>query len=153
MVQVISATALQAYRESRGGARRSRRSEVSPEAFLVKAGALLDRARAERQRGQGDEAFEFAYRCALRVAGAVIASSPVGKRRRLPTGAWARLRLVDVRGGDWADEFEAFSRLRSRLNSGLESGVEERVVDSLLALASEFLDEVEAAVESAIAAA
>ncbi|WPF67947.1 SAV_6107 family HEPN domain-containing protein [Corynebacterium sp. 21KM1197] len=111
---------------------------------MDKARGLLAQALAENEAGQYGEAFESAYRCALRVAGAVQAGAPVARRRRAPGGAWARLRLVDGRGGYWADRFEAFSRLRSRWNSGLESRIEEQVAHQLLDLASAFLAEVEA---------
>ncbi|MBC3185212.1 hypothetical protein H7347_01245 [Corynebacterium sp. zg-331] len=148
MAQIISATAVAAYR-GRGRAERS--SGLGRGDFMDKADVLLSQALAESAAGRDGEAFESAYRCALRVAGAVLADTPVVRRRRAPVGAWARLRAVNDRGRYWAEQFEAFSRLRSRWNSGLESRIEERVAQQLIDLASAFFAEVEA--EFSVAAA
>lgn len=149
MAQVISATALGAYR---GRSRAVRRQGVGREDFLDKARILLSQALAEHEAGLHGEAFESAYRCALRVAGAVLAeASPA--RRRAGGGAWVRLRLMGGRGEYWARQFEGFSRLRSRWNSGLESRIEEREACRLLDLASAFLAEVEAESRAVAAAA
>ncbi|KQB85211.1 SAV_6107 family HEPN domain-containing protein [Corynebacterium oculi] len=148
MAQVISATALGAYR---GSHRAVRPSGIGREDFIAKAKGLLAQALADHDAGRYGEAFESSYRCALRVAGAVLASHPAARRRRAVDGAWGRLRLVDGRGDYWAGQFEAFSRLRSRWNSGLESRIEERVAHRLIDLASAFLAEVEA--ESPVVAA
>lgn len=152
MAQVISATALGAYRGG-AGAGAARPSAHSPEEFLNKARVLLAQAARESERGRGDEALECAYRCSLRVAGAVLAAREGGRRRRGTASAWARLGALGARERRWAEEFQSFSRLRSRLNSGLESRVDDAVVRRLLLLVSEFLGEVEGDVLGVAAAA
>lgn len=109
--------------------------------FLSKARVLLAEARRYRREGDLVLALEFSYQSALRTAGAVFADSPAAARKRKPTGAWERLRLVDERAEAWADELSAFSRIRSRAASGLDVNLTEKVVDGFIVRVQEFLDE------------
>lgn len=134
MGRIISATTR--FTGSGGGGRRSE--------FILKAQALLGQAVEQRAAGQWDLALESAYQAALRTAGARISASPVATRRGRPSGAWDQLRLVDAEGQRWALVFGRYSRTRSRVASGLERDVDPAVVGELIALATEFLLEVEA---------
>ncbi|MBV7281664.1 SAV_6107 family HEPN domain-containing protein [Corynebacterium sp. TAE3-ERU30] len=89
------------------------------------------------------DALEYGYRAALRLAGARVADSPVAKRRRLPRSAWDQLRLVDQRGADYADLFEAFSRVRQRALNGLDRHISPARVGTLMRLVESFLDDVD----------
>lgn len=133
MGQVISAT-------TRFGGKGS-----ASDRFLASARSLLVDADRDAQAGKWDLALENAYRAALRVAGARIASSAaVAKRRRLPTSAWDRLALVDAAGAGRARDFAAYSGLRQRVASGIIVDPDEATVRRVLDLAREFLAEVEA---------
>lgn len=131
MGEIISATT----RFSRAGGKSTE--------FLSKARILL--AEAERHRREGDLvlALELSYQAALRTAGAVFANSALASRKRLPKGAWERLRLVDDRAAAWADELSAFSRVRSRAASGLEVHLTATTLDSFMCRVEDFLDEAE----------
>ncbi|WP_080794065.1 SAV_6107 family HEPN domain-containing protein [Corynebacterium pacaense] len=109
--------------------------------FLEKANILLDQARQYRRAGDLSLALEFGYRSSLRTAGAIIAASPVSKRKRKPRGAWNQLALVDGAAADWATELSAFSRIRSRASSGLEVNLSEEYIDGFLSRVGAFLDE------------
>ncbi len=121
--------------------------------FILKARALLAQSRRHRADGEWDLALETAYQAALRCAGARISGSAVSRRRRRPTGAWDQLRLVDEAGEHRAADFEQYSRLRSRVASGLEPEVDTRIVARVMAMAEEFLSEVELEAGWAAAAA
>lgn len=136
MAQVISATTkFGAGATRQGGAKRQR--------FLTQAEGLLSEARALAAEGRGDEALELSYQAALRTAGARVAVSAVARRKRKPSSAWEQLALVDAAGKRWADEFKAFSRLRSRVVSGLDGNVEQATVFELMDLAAQFKEAVE----------
>lgn len=112
--------------------------------FILKARALSGRAQRHAEAGEWEFALESCYQAALRCAGARISGSPVlARRRRLPTGAWDRLRLVDDDGERRAAEFEQYSRLRSRVSSGLEPRVDPRIVTRVMRMTEGFLAEVE----------
>lgn len=136
MAQVISATAQ--FKRSRAAAGAFKRDR-----FLTQAGDLLSQARAMAAAERWDQALEFAYQAGLRTAGARIADSAVSKRRRLPSSAWEQLAMVGASEKDWAERFRGYSRLRSRVASGLDGAPDEEVVVKLMALAAEFLAEVE----------
>lgn len=131
MAQVISATT----RFIREGGRRSD--------FLSRARVLLDQAREYQAAGKIDLALEYSYQAALRVAGARVADSPVAQRKRKPTGAWGRLRLVDESGVRWAGIFEGYSRFRSQVSSGIVRDPDPLIVAEVMAHSAAFLAEVE----------
>ncbi|EFK53589.1 SAV_6107 family HEPN domain-containing protein [Corynebacterium genitalium ATCC 33030] len=135
MNSVISATTGTVY----GTVPAASRSEN----FLGTARALLDESYAHLGAGRSDLALESAYRAALRTAGAVVADSAViAKRKRLPTSAWAKLKLTGVRGGYWAEVFEGYSRLRGRVASGIELKPDGALVAELVDRAAAFYAEV-----------
>ena len=102
MSNVISATT----RFNRVGGRRVE--------YLRRATVLLAEARARQAEGVYDAAVEEGYRAALRTAGALVADSSVSRKRRLPTGAWDQLALLDADGARWAARMSGYSRLRDR---------------------------------------
>ncbi|MBV7292105.1 SAV_6107 family HEPN domain-containing protein [Corynebacterium sp. TAE3-ERU16] len=102
MSNVISATT----RFNRVGGRRAE--------YLRRAVVLLAEARALQASGAHDAAVEEGYRAALRTAGALVAGSPVSRRRRLPTSAWDQLALLDADGARWAARMSGYSCLRDR---------------------------------------
>ncbi|WP_026196260.1 SAV_6107 family HEPN domain-containing protein [Corynebacterium lubricantis] len=111
--------------------------------FLATAESLLRSAQVYLEQGKLDLALEYAYRAALRVAGAVNADSPViKKRKRLPSSAWQRLALTGVSGQKWAAEFEQYSTLRGRVASGIVTSPNREVVERVFSLAAEFYAEV-----------
>ena len=87
MAQVISATA------ARGRGREALQI-VRRDRFVEQALDLLSAARASAARGQMEDALEMAYRAALRAAGARVAGSTVGRRKRLPSSAWEQVALI-----------------------------------------------------------
>lgn len=111
--------------------------------FLSKARVLLAQARQHRIEGDLVLALELSYQSALRTAGAVFADSPAAAKRRKPSGAWDRLRLVDERAVAWADELSGFSPVRSRAVNGLDVNLTEGMIDRFMARVEEFLDEAE----------
>ncbi|AWB81561.1 hypothetical protein C3B44_03630 [Corynebacterium yudongzhengii] len=118
--------------------------QLKRERFLASARDLLDSARKEMAAGAFDLALEYAYRGALRVAGACIADSVVlARRKRLPSSAWERLALVGEAEKEWAQTFSGFSRLRSRVMSGIEKVPPAGVAEEVVELAAEFLAETE----------
>ncbi|APT92219.1 hypothetical protein CPHO_04185 [Corynebacterium phocae] len=127
MAQVISATT--AFGRNSLSGKRTR--------FLLQAHDLLLRARSRAAAGDFEQAVEYAYQAALRTAGAWVADSSVGRRKRLPASAWDRLSLVGGAAGEWVELFRPYSRLRSRLISGLEDSVS---ADNAMALISSVAD-------------
>ncbi|MFP7364452.1 SAV_6107 family HEPN domain-containing protein [Corynebacterium callunae] len=111
--------------------------------FLSKATVLLRQAKQHRREGDLLLALELGYQSALRTAGAVIAGSPVAKRKRKPRGAWDQLRLVDAQAATWADELSQFSQLRSRAASGLAVSLSQEKLDRFLLQVAHFLEEAE----------
>lgn len=111
--------------------------------FLSKARVLLAQAARCREEGDLGLALELSYQSALRTAGAVFADSPAAAKRRKPSGAWERLRLVDEKASEWADELSAFSRVRARAVNGLEVNLTESMIDGFIIRVEEFLSEAE----------
>lgn len=121
------------------------RKEQARDRFLSSAHDLIEQAEAYMEAGDWALALESAYQAALRTAGARNVSSPViAKRKRLPSSAWDRLRLVDERGASRAQELGGYSALRSRVVSGIVPDPEPAVVTALFNAAREFLMEVDA---------
>lgn len=106
--------------------------------LIERAGVLLTQARQALLDGKLEEAAEAAYQAALRTAGAWVADSPVGKRKRKPRGAWAQLELVDADAARWAQRFAADSAKRSRLLSGIEYDPSRQWVEALVNDAEDF---------------
>lgn len=111
--------------------------------FLSKANVLLGQAKQHRREGDLALALELSYQSALRAAGAVVAGSPVAAKKRKPSGAWDRLRMVDADAAVWADEISGFSTLRSRVANGLDTDLDEALLDHFMARVEKFLDEAE----------
>lgn len=131
MGSVVSATTGRAYG---AGAKASRQAS-----FFAAAAELLSSAQIELEAGRYDLALEYAYRAALRVAGARNAASPiVRKRKRLPTSAWDKLALTGDDGAAWARTFSSYSAARGRAASGIDSSPDPEMVTRLVGLAGEF---------------
>ena len=114
MSTIVSATTKAPYGASAGASKSGR--------YFAAADELLRRAHEEKDAGAADLALEYAYRAALRVAGAVCAESPViRKRKRLPSSAWDKLALTGESGRAWAHRLSAYSSLRGRVASGIET--------------------------------
>ncbi|EJZ82774.1 SAV_6107 family HEPN domain-containing protein [Corynebacterium otitidis] len=107
---------------------------------LDRAAALLSEAHARLAAGEPADAVELAYQAALRAAGAVVAGAGMTGRRRAPSNAWDKLRMVSPEAAAWADRLSSYSRLRGRLLSGLEAGVEPATAERLAADAAALLD-------------
>lgn len=126
-----------------GNVTRLRRPGV---ALRLSAGTFVDEAERLLERSRGESApaerFTWAYRAALRGAGAVIENAATGRRRRSAGSAWARLRSTGSGMDGWADRFEVYARFIVRVEMGLESGLRDRDADSFYAEVCEFLDEV-----------
>ena len=93
MAQVISATTKFAQRAHATG-RRHQDGLAKHYTFLAKSEDLLTRARAAAADDRFNDAVELAYQAGLRAAGAWIAVTAVGKRKRVPSSAWDQLALV-----------------------------------------------------------
>lgn len=111
--------------------------------FLSKARVLLAQSIRHREEGDLVLALELSYQSALRTAGAVFADSAAAARRRKPTGAWERLRLVDEKAAAWADELSGFSRIRARAVNGLDVNLTGAMVDAFMVRVEQFLSEAE----------
>lgn len=135
MSAVISAT-------TKNFTRSTSRQEAKAKRFLASAHQLMNDARAHLFAEEADLAFESAYQAALRAAGACVAQSPVGKRKRLPTSAWDRLSLVGAQGADWASVFSKYSRTRAKLLNGQTVQITEREIRDFVAQVAVFVDEV-----------
>lgn len=133
MAQVISATA------ARGRGREALQI-VRRDRFVEQALDLLSAARASAARGQMEDALEMAYRAALRAAGARVAGSTVGRRKRLPSSAWEQVALIGPADAQWAAGFGEYSRVRSRVASGMDPVPADEVVLGYLALAARYVD-------------
>lgn len=108
-------------------------------------GAYIHLAQAGELSHRGDmcSALEYAYRAALRAAGARVAMSPIAARKRKPTSAIEQLRLVGKVENVWADKIASYSRLRSRISTGLETEVSAQTVRGLISIVSDFLHDIE----------
>lgn len=113
------------------------------EGFLDAARELLSDALEQECAGHFDVALESAYRAALRTAGAQVAASPaVGKRKRLPSSAWDKLKLTGERGAYWSSVFSSYSRMRGRVASGIDLQPSPVRVRELIRDAEKFFAEV-----------
>ncbi|MDO4911104.1 MAG: SAV_6107 family HEPN domain-containing protein [Corynebacterium sp.] len=112
-------------------------------ALLVRSIDLLMQAREYLVEGDLSLAIEYAYRSALRCAGARVAGSPVAKRKRKPSSAWEQLALVDELGKQQAMQFQAFSRIRQRVVAGLSADIDEAKVRTLIEAVDGFITEVQ----------
>jgi hypothetical protein len=118
---------------------RSREGAASPAAFVEEAERLLERSRSE---DRPEDRITWAYRAALRAAGAVIQTARK-KRRRLPSGsAWVRLRTLSPDMSEWAAEFDEQARYVARVEMGLEHGLAPEAADRIYARACDFVDAV-----------
>lgn len=106
--------------------------------LIARAEALLGQAREAYSAGKMGEAVEFAYQAALRAAGAWVADTSVGSRKRKPRGAWAQLELVGGEAAQWAQRFAADSARRSRLLSGIDHDPDRKWVEALVTDAERF---------------
>lgn len=111
--------------------------------FLSKARVLLAQSVQCREEGDLVLALELSYQSALRTAGAVFADSPAAARKRKPSGAWDRLRMVDEKAAAWADELSAYSRIRARAVNGLEVNLTVGLVAGFMTRVEQFLSEAE----------
>ncbi|HIW96555.1 MAG TPA: hypothetical protein H9867_08780 [Candidatus Corynebacterium gallistercoris] len=112
--------------------------------YIDAAEQQLALARAEKQ---GQESVVFAYRAALRAAGALIEDGMVGRKRRPQGSAWAKLRIVYPELSGWAELFEAHARLASRAGMGLEKDISEMEVERVYRDARALVDAARAQVE------
>lgn len=119
--------------------RRSGRMPVSSGAYVDEAERLLERSRVERSPA---ERITWAYRAALRGAGAVLEELRTGRRRRTSGSAWSRLRTAAPDMSGWVDRFEIYARFVARVEMGLETGLRDSDADNIYAEACEFIDEV-----------
>lgn len=125
-----------------GGPRRNRPGaafRASVDAYIDEAERLLERSRAE---DAPSERVVWAYRAALRGAGAAIEAGATGRRRRPAGSAWTRLRAVVPEDGLWADRFEVHARLVSRVEAGLGHGTDDATADRIYGEVCRFVDHV-----------
>lgn len=109
--------------------------------FLAAADGFIAQAHIELEAGREDVALEQSYLAALRIAGAVCATSPVvRKRKRLPSSAWDKLALTGAEGKRWAERFRRYSALRGRVASGIQREIPAGRVMELLAQAERFYE-------------
>ena len=113
--------------------------------FLEKAEALVVAAEREWAEGNLNDALEFGYQAALRLAGSRVVAKKEGKKSRRCSGvtAWERFASVDALGADQAATFSGFSGVRSRVLNRIESEASEDTVRALLSAVRNFLDVVE----------
>ncbi|MDN5581585.1 MAG: SAV_6107 family HEPN domain-containing protein [Corynebacterium sp.] len=134
MVQGAGDNVARMARSRRGGA-------VLPETFVIEAERLLELSRTDLVR---EERLTWAYRAALRAAGAVIQFARK-KRRRLPPGsAWEKVRALagDEEMERWCDRFAPHARLVAQVEMGLVPDLGEHTVAEVYHDACEFLDAV-----------
>lgn len=108
-------------------------------AFVEEAERMLARSRAALRT---DDAVVFAYRAALRTAGAAIENTMLSRKRRPRGSAWDRLDTVLPELAEWAELFRVHGRFANRVGMGLDSNVSQEHVDRIYADAERFLDEV-----------
>lgn len=128
------ATSAKVTRLRRGGS-----PHVTAASYIDEAERLLERARREHQPA---ERITWAYRAALRGAGAAIEDVRTGKRRRTPGSAWARLRAAVPEMEDTVERFEVYARFVARVEMGLERELRLSDADSFYAAVCDFIDEV-----------
>ncbi|MCX2163148.1 SAV_6107 family HEPN domain-containing protein [Corynebacterium auriscanis] len=115
----------------------SGRKIVSARSFIDDAEKQLERSRFS---GRVDDRVVFAYRAALRAAGALVQTAMVGRKRSPRGSAWEKLRVLHPDLKDWVKLFEGYARLASRAGMGLESGMDPQLADQLYADAARFID-------------
>lgn len=120
--------------------------------FLRSAEQLECQARVELEAGETENAYLSAYRAALRLAGAWVQRTPVGRKTRKPSGAWAQLAQTGVAGQQWAASFQSWSQLNRRVSLGLVQGMEPDTVVALLELVERFAQAVLSGEEYAVEA-
>ncbi|WP_169456820.1 SAV_6107 family HEPN domain-containing protein [Corynebacterium terpenotabidum] len=108
-------------------------------AYIDEAERLLERSRSERSPA---ERVTWAYRAALRGAGAVIEDERTGRRRRSNGSAWSRLRSAAPDMVAWVDEFEVHARFVARVEMGLEGDLQAADADDVYAAVCAFIDAV-----------
>ncbi|AZA11778.1 SAV_6107 family HEPN domain-containing protein [Corynebacterium gerontici] len=106
--------------------------------LLASAEALLREAALMLERKDSAVGLEYAYRAALRVAGAWVAQTPVARRVRKPRSMWEQLRLTGAAGVGWAEQFHEIAQLRSRVSMGLSVELKVEEVEELMAKVREF---------------
>lgn len=113
--------------------------------LLVHADALLRDASLMLERNDYAVALEYAYRAALRVAGAWVAQTPVARRVRRPRSMWEQLRLTGDAGVQWAEDFHHYAQLRSRVSMGLDVELSSADVERLMDKVAQFQSAVQCA--------
>lgn len=119
--------------------RAGERFRVSPTGYLDEAERLLERSRNEDVPA---ERITWAYRAALRAAGAAIEDARTARRRRSGGSAWSRLREANPGLADWSDSFEVLARFVSRVEMGSETGLRDADADHFYGVVCSFVDEV-----------
>lgn len=107
--------------------------------YRREAASCLIQAKEFLARRRNADAFEYAYRAGLRTAGAWVAASPLGTRKRLPPSAWARLRLLGEVGDDWAGRFSGYSARRQGIRAGYSPTPSTTEVEELIECVEAFV--------------
>ncbi|MCG7258914.1 MULTISPECIES: SAV_6107 family HEPN domain-containing protein [unclassified Corynebacterium] len=105
--------------------------------FLDEAERQLELSRSELRE---PEAIVFAYRAALRAAGALIEWEMATRKRRPSGSAWAKLRVLRPDLEEWAETFEVHARAASRAGLGLNRGLPENARGTIYRDACELVD-------------
>ncbi|OLT51455.1 hypothetical protein BJF89_06960 [Corynebacterium sp. CNJ-954] len=132
MAQGAAGNVARMNRSHKGGA-------VPPDTFVIEAERLLELSRTDLVR---EERLTWAYRAALRAAGAVIQFARK-KRRRLPPGsAWEKVRALagDEEMETWCRRFAPHARLVAQVEMGLVPDLSEAQVTEVYQDACDFLD-------------
>lgn len=117
------------------------RKVVSARSFADDAERQLEKSRLA---GRVDDQVVFAYRAALRAAGALVQTSMRGRKRSPRGSAWEKLRALRPELRDWIVIFEGHARLASRAAIGLESGMAPSSAQKIYDDAARFVDFVRA---------
>lgn len=113
------------------------RKVISAQSFIEDAERQLERSRLA---SRVDDQVVFAYRAALRAAGALVQDAMVGRKRSPRGSAWEKLRFLQPDLREWVALFESYARLASRAGMGLESGMNPVVARKLYEDAARFVD-------------
>lgn len=105
--------------------------------FLDEAERQLELSRSELRE---PEAIVYAYRAALRAAGALIEWEMATRKRRPSGSAWAKLRVLRPDLEDWAKTFEVHARVASRAGLGLNRGLPENARGAIYHDACDLVD-------------
>lgn len=111
--------------------------------FLDEAERQLELSRSELRES---EAIVYAYRAALRAAGALIEWEMATRKRRPSGSAWAKLRVLRPDLEDWVKTFEVHARVASRAGLGLNRGLPENARGAIYRDACDLVDFVRGAV-------